>query len=285
MALVHLNFSSKYLSGATDVNVILPDLTRGTEPAEFYGSGKKYPVLWLLHGTFGDYTDWVRKTNVELYAAEKNLIVVMPSAHNSDYANWPDFGTGYNAFDYLTEELMPLIYGWFPASRKREDNFIAGLSMGGRGAVMYAWAHPEKFAAVYSMSCVPQDMRPAAADALSDIPSKNAWAALDRARNKNRLRNTRGLDGYLAAPQNTWDKTAEVAAGADYPKTYFICGSADTVMYEHFKKFRDYAAQLGLEAVFTEVEGYGHEWRFWEKCVQEAINIFLPEDGTAGNAF
>ena len=106
-----------------------------------------------------------------------------------------------------------------------------------------------------------------------------------RARNKNRLRNTRGLDGYLAAPQNTWDKTAEVAAGADYPKMYFICGSADTVMYEHFKKFRDYAAQLGLEAVFTEVEGYGHEWRFWEKCVQEAINIFLPEDGTAGNAF
>lgn len=133
MALVHLNFSSKALGGNTDVNILLPDLPRGQSPAEFYASGKKYPVLWLLHGTYGDYTDWLRKSNVELYACEKELIVVMPSALNTDYANWPGFGLGYQAADYLTEELMPLVYGWLPASPKREDNFIAGLSMGGRG--------------------------------------------------------------------------------------------------------------------------------------------------------
>ena len=76
MALVHLNLNSKYLSGNTDVNIILPDLPRDEEPKVFYGAKKKYPVLWLLHGTFGDYTDWLRKTNIELYAEEKNLIVV-----------------------------------------------------------------------------------------------------------------------------------------------------------------------------------------------------------------
>ena len=80
MALIHLNFDSKYLSGSTDVNILLPDCARSQEHAAFYGSVKKYPVLWLLHGTFGDYSDWLRKTNVELYAGEKNLIVVMPSA-------------------------------------------------------------------------------------------------------------------------------------------------------------------------------------------------------------
>ena len=89
MALVHLNFNSKYLSGNTDVNILLPDCSGKQEPDAFYGSGKKYPVLWLLHGTFGDYSDWLRKSNVELYAAEKNLMVVMPSAQNADYANWP----------------------------------------------------------------------------------------------------------------------------------------------------------------------------------------------------
>ena len=83
MALVHLNFSSKYLSGSTDVNIILPDCARSAQPRDFYGNGKKYPVLWLLHGTFGDYSDWLRKTNVELYAEEKNLIVVMPSAQRN----------------------------------------------------------------------------------------------------------------------------------------------------------------------------------------------------------
>ena len=285
MALVHLNFNSKYLSGSTDVNIILPDCARPDDPRDFYGSGKKYPVLWLLHGTFGDYSDWLRKTNVELYAGEKNLIVVMPSAQNTDYANWPGFGTGYQVFDYLTEELMPLVYGWFPASRRREDNFIAGLSMGGRGAIAYAWAHPEKFSVLYSMSCVPQDMRPAAAELESGEPAPNPWAQLDRERNRARLQNAGGLAGYLASPQNTWDKAREIAKRADMPKMIFSCGTADFVMYRHFKAFRAYAGQIGLDAEFREVEGYNHEWRFWELEIQRVIETCLPGDEKAGNAF
>lgn len=285
MALVHLNFNSKYLSGSTDVNIILPDCARSDGPKEFYGSGKKYPVLWLLHGTFGDYSDWLRKTNVELYAEEKNLIVVMPSAQNTDYANWPGFGTGYQVFDYLTEELMPLVYGWFPASEKREDNFIAGLSMGGRGAIAYAWAWPEKFSVLYSMSCVPKDMRPAAAELESGEPAPNPWAALDRERNRNRLLNAGGLEAYLASPQNIWDKAREIAKRTDMPKMVFSCGTADFVMYRHFKAFRAYAQEIGLNAQFRETEGYNHEWRFWEQEIRRVIEFCLPGDEKAGNAF
>lgn len=62
-------------------------------------------------------------------------------------------------YDYLTEELMPLIYGWFPASDRREDNFIAGLSMGGRGAIKYTVNHPELFAAAAVLSAVPVDFK------------------------------------------------------------------------------------------------------------------------------
>lgn len=285
MAIAHFNINSRYLSGNTDINVILPELPRGMSPEDFYRSGKKYPVLWLLHGTFNDYTEWIRKTNVELYAMEKELIVVMPTAHNTDYADWPGFGTGYNMFGYLTEELMPMIYGWLPASDKREDNFIAGLSMGGRGAIMYAYEYPEKFAAVYSMSCVPQDIRPAAEDALNGGPTDNPWAALDRARTMARLNNTGGLEGYLSSPQNTWDKTKEVAAREGNPKMYFTCGTKDFVMYDHFLKFRKYAESVGLDAEFIEMEGYNHEWRCWEECIQDAIEKFLPGDDKAGNAF
>ena len=79
MSLIHYNFESQYLNNNTDVNIILPDKPRDKTPEEFYGSGKKYKVLWLLHGTFGDYTDWIRKSNIELYACERDLIVVMPS--------------------------------------------------------------------------------------------------------------------------------------------------------------------------------------------------------------
>ena len=130
MALLTLNFESKYLGGNHNVGVILPDCPYGAVPRKFYEEQKKYKVLWLLHGTFGDYSDWIRKSMIELYATEKNLLVVMPSALNSDYENWPNFGLGFNMWDYFFEELMPLVYNWFPASQDRKDNYIAGLSMG-----------------------------------------------------------------------------------------------------------------------------------------------------------
>ena len=152
MALVQMNFESRYLNNNHEISIILPDMPRDKTPAEFYGSGKKYKVLWLLHGTFGDHTDWIRKSNIELYACEKDLIVVMPSALNSNYAEWAKFSIGFDMYHYLTEELMPLVYNWFPASDKREDNFIAGLSMGGRGTLVYALNHPEKFAAAANFS-------------------------------------------------------------------------------------------------------------------------------------
>lgn len=279
MTLVHLNFNSKYLSGNTDVNILLPERPGRQDPEDFYTAGRKYPVLWLLHGTFGDYSDWLRKSNVELYAGEKNLIVVMPSAQNADYANWPQFGIGYHAYDYLLQELMPLVYGWFPASARREDSFIAGLSMGGRGAITYSWAHPEKFAAAYSMSWVPQNMREIAAQLqAAGVQPATEKDRLGRERNRIRLQNAGGPEAYLASPYNTWDRAAEMAGRRDMPKTYFSCGMEDTVMYRRFREFRTYAEEVGLPAEFTELEGYGHEWPFWDRELRRAIDIFLPEN-------
>ena len=134
MALVTFDFESQYLGNNSMVGVILPDKPRGVTPAEFYGSGKKYKVLWLLHGTFGDYSDWIRKSMIELYACEHDLIVVMPSALNSNYANWPSFGLGFNMYDYIFDELMPVIHNWFPASDKREAYRPAAADFAGVAA-------------------------------------------------------------------------------------------------------------------------------------------------------
>ena len=273
MALVHLNFESKYLFGNTDVNIILPDCPSSAKPADFYGCGRRYKVLWLLHGTFGDYTDWIRKSNVEVYAREKELIVVMPSALNSDYANWDHFAMGYSAYTYLTEELMPLVYNWFPASDRREDNFIAGLSMGGLGTCVYAFNHPEKFAAAYVMSSCPRDAR--------DPTVVKPWPH----RAKNQMENAGGLEAYLASEQNVWDIAAQKARTGELPRLYFACGTEDPIMYQNFVKFRAYAEKIGLDAQFREIEGYAHEWRLWDKCVQDAIEKFVPKtvekDGSA----
>ena len=83
MSLLHLNFESEYLHFNTDVNIIMPDRPKNITPEQFYLSGEKYKVLYLLHGTYGDYSDWIRKSNIEVYAAESNLVGVMSSAGTS----------------------------------------------------------------------------------------------------------------------------------------------------------------------------------------------------------
>ena len=268
MALFHLSFTSLYLRGTTDVNVILPDLAYGQQPKDLYSSGEKYKVLWLLHGTYGDYSDWLRKANTELYATEKKIAVVMFTAGNSNYIDWKTFGLGYNVLSYLTEELMPLIYGWLPVSDRREDNFIAGLSMGGRGTCVYAFAHPEKFAAAYCMSSAPNPLKEPDPD--------NAFVAREYAL----INNFGGMEGYKESALNLWDIIRKLKEdGADLPKLYFACGDIDPIAYEGFKNFREYAKKLDLDAEFYEIPGYTHEWRFWDLCLQDALVRFFPEEG------
>ena len=265
MALVHLNFNSKYLSGSTDVNIILPDCARTAEPQAFYGSGKQFPVLWLLHGTFGDYSDWLRKTNVELYAEEKNLIVVMPSAHNTDYANWPGFGTGYQVFDYLTEELMPLIYGWFPASDKREDNYIAGLSMGGRGTCVYAFNHPEKFAGAAILSANPSDFN----------KMKTSGSPMWERMKKSAINFEGGEEEFLNSYQNTVKVLREkVASGVKLPKIFIGAGEEDQMIMKDFPATKELFKELGIDAEYYTVPGLRHEWRYWDMAIEKALDYF-----------
>ena len=270
MALISLDFESQYLHGNTTVSIILPENPFTQEPKAFYQREKRYPVLWLLHGTYGDHSDWMRKTNIELYACEKDLIVVMPSALNSDYSNWPKFMLGYAMFDYLIEELMPLVYAWFPASEKREDNFIAGLSMGGSAAVKYAVYYPEKFAAAADLSGPPKDLRTiyAAPFDMLDL------------RHKNRAANAGGVEAYINSYENVWERLPELAKQKDLPRFYFASGTRD-FMYDQYLQFKQRAIKAGLDATFEEIEGYAHEWRFWDLTIQHAIDFFGLKDREA----
>ena len=121
MAYLTINFESEYLNNNHEVSIILPDKPRGITAHDFYGSGKKYKVLWLLHGTYGDHSDWIRKSNIELYACEKDLIVVMPSGMNANYANWEKFSIGYNRAGRIMDQLERLgIVGPAQGSKARD---------------------------------------------------------------------------------------------------------------------------------------------------------------------
>ncbi len=278
MSILRYNFESECLKNNHEITVILPDKPRAQTPAQFYRSGRRYKVLWLLHGTFGDSTDWVRKTNIEMYATERNLVVVMPSALNSNYSNWDNCMMGFHMYDYLTEELMPLIYGWLPVSDKREDNFIAGLSMGGRGTLLYAVNHPEKFAAAAVLSAAPMDE--------SEISPDNPCMLLNSSspRLKTTLENAGGLEAYRHSYENVWAAIDRLAPTGTLPRLMFACGTKDELLYPAYLHFQQHAKEIGLDAHWFALEGYRHEWRFWDLAIQEALDFFgLDERG--GNPY
>ena len=254
----------------------MPDRPRDVSAEKFYSIGKKYKVLWLLHGTFGDHTDWIRHTNIELYACELDLIVVLPSALNSDYSNWPGFACGFDMESYLTKELMPLVYNWLPASDKREDNFIAGLSMGGFGAAQYAVWYPEKFAAAALLSGSPMDWKKDRQESVSTLMPD---------RNKNVIDSMGGIDNLLNSHRNVWDRIGELANSGTLPRLYATCGTDDFIYKSSYLPFKEYAIELGLDATFEEVEGYTHEWRFWDLAIQRALNFFGLVKTDSGNKF
>lgn len=271
MAIATLNFESEYLKSNHEITVILPNRPRHLSPRTYFESGQKYKVLWLLHGTYGDHTDWLRRTNIELYACEKDLIVVMPSALNSNYSNWNQSMMGFGMYDYLTEELMPLVYNWLPASGRREDNFIAGLSMGGRGTIKYAVNHPERFAAAAVLSAAPVDYSAVTEAELAqdDMFSRRLKGMVD---------NAGGLEAFAASNENVWRIMDELAGSGRLPRLMFACGTADKLIYDNLQTFRRHAEEIGLAAEYWLAEGYGHEWRFWDLAIQRALDFFGLED-------
>ena len=266
MALLTLNYESLYLQGSTEVTIILPDRPEQKDYAEFYRKECKYKCLWLLHGTFGDNTDWVRKSMIEEYACEHDLVVVMPNSLNSEYMDWPGIMKGYEPQKFFFEELMPTVYGWLPVSDKKEDNFIAGLSMGGSGALKYALLHPELFAGVASLSSSPVDLDTLLHDNMTSEEMRNVHM------HANRLV-FQTVEEIKDSPENLWRLLFGEGMQEAYPKMYFSCGTKDRG-YTDFCKLREKMQEIGYDAVFEEFEGYRHEWRVWDLAIQSAFTFF-----------
>lgn len=286
MALMTMEFFSKSLMVTTQVNVLLPSLTMGTEPKAFYTSGKRYKVLWLLHGAGGNQNDWIHNTNIARYADGRDLLVVMPSLLNSDYSNYTSFADGFQAWDFLTDELMPMVYNWLPASSKREDNYIAGMSMGGNGALMFALGHPALFGGVGVLSSTAREidyLRPLAGLTAAQFrelaqrdpircPGPNGSGM--RLKEINQVAKYPTVQDFLNSPENAWDRLPEAAAKGNLPKMFVCCGTKDKNVYPRYLRFQDYLKRLGIAAQCEEYEGYGHEYPLWDIAILRALDYF-----------
>ena len=136
MALIDLKFFSQTLGMQTEAYVIIPQKsTKGEIGIKGKRKDEEYKCVYLLHGLSDDHSIWLRRTSIERYAADYGACIVMPCGGRSFYT---DMKYGMKYFSYITEELPSIVSEFFKVSNKREDTYIAGLSMGAATVLMSA---------------------------------------------------------------------------------------------------------------------------------------------------
>ncbi len=259
MILTEVNFFSEALGMRATMGVILPQRTLKDAQS---GAAQKYRTLYLLHGHSDDHTAWQRWTSIERYVEGLNLAVVMPSVHLSFYT---DMAHGGKYWQFISEEVPAVARDMFPLSSERADNYVAGLSMGGYGALKLALTHPERFAAAASLSGVanlPEVFTE------RDDPENALWLE--------GMRNIFGADlGKVAGSQHDlFTLAAQVAGSPVRPKLYQCCGTED-FLYQNNLSFRDYARTLPLDLTYEEGPGE-HNWAYWDVMIQKVL-AWLPK--------
>ena len=251
MAFMQIDFYSDALGRGAQMCALLPD---GTAPAG------GFPTLYLLHGMGDDCTAWTRYTSIERYAESKRLAVIMPDARLGWYANTH---VGERYFDHVSDEIVRLSRRIFPPlSHRRENTFVAGLSMGGYGAFRLALNRPDVFSKAASLS--------GALDAASaarmngDLENPAYWV------------DTFGPTEAIPGSEHDLFRAAELLR-ENRPELWMWCGTED-FLYADNLRMRDHLRALNYSLRYSEGPG-DHSWRYWDEQIQNALNWLIPAKG------
>ena len=221
-------------------------------PAD-YEKGGRFPVLYLLHGIYGDYLNWDTRTGLENYARHLRLIIVMPDADDSWYTNSATV-PGDKFEDYIAKDLISEIDAKYPTIRARHARAIAGLSMGGYGAVKLGVKYPELFAFAGSLS-----------------------GALDAAQNLDTLRpvfrakllEVFGGEGSSTRAQNDVFRLLDTPHETPYPYFYLACGTSDFFLATN-RAFVEQLSSRNIPYEYHETAG-GHTWEYWDRSLEPML--------------
>ncbi|MCR5178152.1 MAG: acetylesterase [Lachnospiraceae bacterium] len=254
MALIQVNYLSCALYRTVPVNVVLPIDRIDYDKAEYLSQSRgPFKTLYLLHGLLGNHTDWISGSRIQRWAEEKNLAVVMPSGENAFYFDGRNPHSDYGRF--IGEELPDITRRMFPLSDKREDTYIAGLSMGGYGAIRNGIVYSDKFSHVAGLSAAVHFFE-------YEEEDENVLGLLD---DKEYAKKT-DLNPKVAIDEL-------IAQKRPMPEFYLACGRQDDLMPAN-EDLRDYLIEKGADVTWVE-EDAGHEWDFWDDQIRKVLE-WLP---------
>ena len=178
----------------------------------------------------------------------------MPQVHRSFYT---DQAYGGRYWTFLSEELPELVGSLFRVSDRREDTFVAGLSMGGYGAVTWALRQPERFAAAASLSGAVDVAR------LASVRRPEDPRVFDRIFDEREVAGTPDDLLWLL-------RQADVAA---LPSLYLGCGTEDELLDDN-RALAEACSAAGVP-LRTSFGPGAHDWAYWDDRIQEVL-AWLP---------
>lgn len=239
MALIHIKYSSTILMMQTDIHVLIPENIKKDE---------HIPVLYLLHGYMGNYSDWVRLSSIERYLFDKRLIVVMPSGNNSYYNDLADSDQKYES--YITKELPDYIESLFNLSSEKTHRYIAGLSMGGYGALKIAFKNSHRYQKVGSFS------------GALDV---DRFSSIDSARKPMFLHI---FNGPVSNTQNDIFHLLDSPMPSELD-IFLSCGTKD-MFYPDTLRLKAKLDDMLMGYTYFELP-LGHEWVFWDHSIKQLL--------------
>jgi S-formylglutathione hydrolase FrmB len=228
-------------------------------PEGYQTSQRRYPVLYLLHGLTGDYRDWTTRTNRAEYSRTLPLIIVMPDGGNSWYTNAAD-GSG-KFEDYVATDLPADVVEKFRTVNSRYGRAIAGLSMGGFGALKLALKRPSQFAVAGSFS-----------GAFGVTREGELEPMIGKAEGDRIHRIFGGPDGQTRRESDLFTLAAALRpAGAPY--IYVDCGTSDALVASN-RQLVEVLSKAGVAYEYHEVAG-SHSWDYWDRRIREFLPILM----------
>ncbi len=247
---IHLK-QDNAISKMTSLTVITPEKLPGP-----------WPVLYLLHGLSDNHTAWQRYTNIERYVADYPLMVVMPDGERSFYTDAVERPN--SAFETLiVRDIVGYIDRTYQTIPTREGRVIAGLSMGGYGALKLALKHPEMFCAAVSHSGAVEFGR-------------ESFTGDD-----DRSRELRPIMGESpAGGVNDLYAVIDKIDRARLPDLRIDCG-VDDFLIEHNRRFQAHLTQSGVPHEYAEHPG-AHDWTYWNLHILDTLKFFCQVLGIEG---
>lgn len=259
MALMHVTYFSQALAGQNEFLLVLPN----DVPPFMAGMNPHYQrpmkTLVLLHGYNGGTADWITGSSVQELAVQYNLAVIMPNGRNSFYLDREPTGEKFAAF--VGDEVLNYARKTFGLSKKAEDTFIGGFSMGGFGALRNGLAFSQNYSKIAALSSA------LIIHQLKEMKSEDQNPMANYAYYANVFGDLQTAEERDCNPEVLIRQKIE--AGEKLPEIFMACGTEDFLIAPN-RAFRDFLKEKGVPCVYHESTGM-HNWKFWNEYLEPAI--------------